>query len=70
MTKQRERSGASSVASADSAEGLLELIMPRYGRASTLVTPNSPVEDWGKSYWVMPPWSALCSTASFAADTC
>jgi DNA replication protein DnaC len=26
---------------------LLELIMRRYGRASTLVTSNRPVEDWG-----------------------
>ena len=69
MTKQRERSGASSVASPDSAEGLLELIMPRYERASALVTSNRPVGDRA-SYWVMPPWSAPCSTASFAGDTC
>ncbi len=30
------------------AEELLELIMRRYERASTLVTSNRPVEDWGK----------------------
>ena len=30
------------------AEDLLELIMRRYERASTLLTSNRPVEDWGK----------------------
>ena len=30
------------------AEGLLEIIMRRYERASTLLTSNRPVEDWGK----------------------
>jgi DNA replication protein DnaC len=30
------------------AEDLLELIMRRYEHASTLVTSNRPVEDWGK----------------------
>lgn len=30
------------------AEDLLELIMRRYERASTMVTSNRPVEDWGK----------------------
>ncbi len=30
------------------AEELLELIMRRYERASTLVTSNRPVDDWGK----------------------
>ena len=30
------------------AESLLEIIMRRYERASTLVTSNRPVEDWGK----------------------
>jgi DNA replication protein DnaC len=29
------------------AEDLLELIMRRYGRASTSLTSNRPVEDWG-----------------------
>lgn len=30
------------------AEGLLEIIMRRYERASTLLTSNRPVDDWGK----------------------
>ena len=30
------------------AEDLLELIMRRHGRASTILTSNRPVEDWGK----------------------
>jgi DNA replication protein DnaC len=30
------------------AEELLEIVMRRYDRASTLVTFNRPVEDWGK----------------------
>jgi DNA replication protein DnaC len=30
------------------AEDLLELIMRRYERASTLITSNRPVEDWGR----------------------
>ena len=30
------------------ADDLLELIMRRYERASTLITSNRPVEDWGK----------------------
>jgi DNA replication protein DnaC len=30
------------------AEDLLEIIMRRYERASTLPTSNRPVEDWGK----------------------
>jgi DNA replication protein DnaC len=30
------------------AEDLLEIVMRRYRRASTLVTSNRPVEDWGK----------------------
>ena len=32
------------------AEDLLELIMRRYERASTLLTSNRPVEDWGKLF--------------------
>ena len=31
------------------AEDLLEIIMRRYERASTLLTSNRPVEDWGKA---------------------
>ena len=30
------------------AEDLLEVIMRRYERASTLLTSNRPVDDWGK----------------------
>jgi len=30
------------------AEDLLEIIMRRYERASTVLTSNRPVEDWGK----------------------
>jgi DNA replication protein DnaC len=30
------------------AEDLLQIIMRRYERASTLLTSNRPVEDWGK----------------------
>lgn len=33
---------------ATAAEDLLELIMRRYERHSTLLTSNRPVEDWGK----------------------
>ena len=30
------------------ADDLLEIVMRRYERASTLLTSNRPVEDWGK----------------------
>src|SRR3954452_8291826 len=30
------------------AEDLLEIVMRRYERCSTLLTSNRPVEDWGK----------------------
>jgi DNA replication protein DnaC len=30
------------------AEELLEIIMRRYERASTMITSNRPVDDWGK----------------------
>ncbi len=33
---------------ASAAEDLLEIVMRRYERASTLLTTNRPVEDWGK----------------------
>jgi DNA replication protein DnaC len=33
---------------ATAAEDLLEIIMRRYERASTILTSNRPVEDWGK----------------------
>jgi DNA replication protein DnaC len=32
----------------NAAEDLLEIIMRRHERASTLLTSNRPVEDWGK----------------------
>jgi DNA replication protein DnaC len=33
---------------ASAAEDLLEVVMRRYERSSTLITSNRPVEDWGK----------------------
>ena len=33
---------------ATAAEDLLELVMRRYERASTLITSNRPVDEWGK----------------------
>jgi len=33
---------------ATAAEDLLDLVMRRYERASTILTSNRPVEDWGK----------------------
>jgi DNA replication protein DnaC len=33
---------------ATAAEDLLEVIMRRYERASTLLTSNRPVDDWGR----------------------
>ena len=35
-------------AAANGPEDLLELVMRRYERASTLLTSNRPVDDWGK----------------------
>jgi len=32
----------------NAAEELLEIVMRRHERASTLLTSNRPVEDWGK----------------------
>jgi DNA replication protein DnaC len=50
------------------AEELLEIIMRRYERASTLLTSNRPVEDWGKllgdSAAVTPCWIACCITVT------
>ena len=51
------------------AEELLEIIMRRYERASTLVTSNRPWKA-GASCWAMQPPSAPCSTASCTTDTC
>jgi DNA replication protein DnaC len=41
------------------AEDLLELVMRRYERASTLLTSNRPVEDWGKLLGDVPAVSAM-----------
>jgi DNA replication protein DnaC len=40
------------------AEELLEIIIRRYERASTLITSNRPVQDWGK---------LLCESAAVSA---
>jgi DNA replication protein DnaC len=52
------------------AEELLEIIMRRYERASTLITSNRPVDDWGKptlqpGFILLPchPIHARCSLA-------
>ena len=45
------------------AEELLYIVKRRYERASTLVTSNRPVEDWGKLFGDSAP-SPPCSTAS------
>jgi len=37
------------------AEELLEIVMRRYERTSTLLTSNRPVEDWGKLLEIAPP---------------
>jgi DNA replication protein DnaC len=37
------------------AEDLLEIIMRRYERASTLLPSNRPVNDWGKLLGAPPP---------------
>ena len=42
------------------AEDLLEVIMRRYERASTLLTSNRPVDDWGSCSATRPP-SPRCS---------
>jgi len=51
------------------AEDLLEIVMRRYERASTLLTSNRPVEDW-ESCSAMWPRSRPCSTASSITATC
>ena len=51
------------------AEELLEIVMRRYERASTLLTSNRPVEDWGKLLGDAPP-SPPCSTACCTTATC
>jgi DNA replication protein DnaC len=49
------------------AEDLLEIVMRRYERASTLLTSNRPVEDWGKLLGNSAAVTA-CSTACFTTD--
>jgi DNA replication protein DnaC len=51
------------------AEDLLEIIMRRYERASTILTSNRPVEDWG-SCSATPRRSRRSSTASCTTLTC
>lgn len=51
------------------AEDLLELVMRRYERASTLVTSNRPVDDWGSSSATRLP-SQLSSIACSITPTC
>ena len=51
------------------AEDLLEIIMRRYERASTLVTSNRPVEDWGKLLGDAPQ-SVRCSIACCITGMC
>ncbi len=43
------------------AEELLEIVMRRYERTSTLLTSNRPVQDW-ENYWVIAPPSQPCWT--------
>jgi DNA replication protein DnaC len=45
------------------AEDLLEIIMRRYERASTLLTSNRPVEDWGKT-------AGRCAAVTAMLDRC
>ena len=51
------------------AEDLLEIVMRRYERASTLLTSNRPVEDWANCS-VTSRQSPPCSTAFFITATC
>ena len=52
------------------AEDLLEIIMRRYERASTLLTSNRPVDDWGKLLSDAAPstWNAWCFGSSSSVD--
>ena len=50
------------------AEDLLELVMRRYEKASTLITSNRPVEDWGKLLGDTAP-SPRCSIACSITPT-
>ena len=53
---------------ATAAEDLLEVVMRRHERASTLMTSNRPVEDWGKLLGDTPP-SPRCSIGSSTTGT-
>lgn len=44
---------------ASAADDLLEIIMRRYERASTLITSNRPLEDWGKMLGDVPAVTAM-----------
>jgi len=44
---------------ASAAEDLLELVMRRYERTSTIVTSNRPLEDWGKLFGDTPAVTAF-----------
>ena len=48
---------------AHAAEDLLEIVMRRYERASTLLTSNRPVEDWGKLLGDVAAVSAMLETS-------
>ena len=53
------------------AEELLETVMRRYERASTMLTSNCPVEDWGKLLAKAPrspPSSTACSTTAICSN--
>jgi hypothetical protein len=50
-------------------QNLLEIVMRRYGRASTLLTSTRPVEDWA-NYSAMLPQSVPCSTACCITVMC
>ena len=52
------------------AEELLEIIMRRYERASTLITSNQPVEDWGKLLGDSAAVSAMLDRLLHQAGTC
>ena len=47
---RKERLAELATVPATAAEDLLELVMRRYERASTVFTSNRPVEDWGKLF--------------------
>jgi len=51
------------------AEDMLEIIMRRYERCSTLLTSNRPVEDWGKLLGDPLP-SVQCLIGCFTTDMC